>query len=159
LTSDTTLCSKKRCRVFIDSVSLGYYSVGDTPLLKETKGLDRFSGTRIKTGSFADAAGRLYKSRYVVAGDTDTYLTSQTYDMADSIVKSGGTTYYALRSAEQLAWFSYYVNHSKDNKAANAKLMADIDLSSECDSTLGQLDTDSIGRFRIYKHIEMDRHL
>jgi hypothetical protein len=137
LTSDTTLCSKKRCRVFIDSVSLGYYSVGDTPLLKETKGLDRFSGTRIKTGSFADAAGRLYKSRYVVAGDTDTYLTSQTYDMADSIVKSGGTTYYALRNAKQLAWFSYYVNLSKDNKAANAKLMADINLGSECDSTLG----------------------
>ena len=53
---------------------------------------------------------------YVVAGDTDTYLTSQTYDMADSTVKSGDTTYYALRSAEQLAWFSYYVNHSKDNK-------------------------------------------
>ena len=34
-------------------------------------------------------------------------------------------------------WFSYYVNHSKDNKAANARLMADIDLSSECGSTFG----------------------
>jgi uncharacterized repeat protein (TIGR02543 family) len=137
LTSDTTLYSKKRCQVFIDSVSLDYFRAGDTAFLKVTKGLDRFSGTRIKTGSCIDAAGKLYAGRYVVAGDTDTYLTSQTYDMADSTVKSGDTTYYALRSAEQLAWFSYYVNHSKDNKAANARLMADIDLSSECGSTLG----------------------
>jgi uncharacterized repeat protein (TIGR02543 family) len=139
LTSDTTLYAnyKKQCQVFIDSVSLGYFSVGDTAFLKVTKGLDRFSGTRIKSEICIDAAGQKYAGRYVVAGDTDTYLTSQTYDMADSTVKSGDTTYYALRSAEQLAWFSYYVNHSKDNKAANARLMADIDLSSECGSTLG----------------------
>jgi uncharacterized repeat protein (TIGR02543 family) len=139
LTSDTTLYAnyKKQCQVFIDSVSLGYFSVGDTAFLKVTKGLDRFSGTRIKSEICIDAAGQKYAGRYVVAGDTDTYLTSQTYDMADSTVKSGDTIYYALRSAEQLAWFSYYVNHSKDNKAANARLMADIDLSSECGSTLG----------------------
>jgi uncharacterized repeat protein (TIGR02543 family) len=139
LTSDTTLYAnyKKQCQVFIDSVSQGYFSAGDTVLLKVTKGLDRFSGTRIKSEICIDAAGQEYAGMYVVAGDTDTYLTSQTYDMADSTVKSGDTTYYALRSAEQLAWFSYYVNHSKDNKAANARLMADIDLSSECGSTLG----------------------
>ena len=63
-------------------------------------------------------------------------------------MKSGDTTYYALRT-EQLAWFSYYVNHSKDNKAANARLMADIDLSSSERQHLGQLDTDCIERFRI----------
>jgi hypothetical protein len=124
-----------------------------------TKGLDRFSGTRIKTGICIDAAGQKYAGRYVVAGDTDTYLTSQTYDMADSTVKSGDTTYYALRSAEQLAWFSYYVNHSKDNKAANARLMADIDLSSECGSTLGNWIPIASADSGYTTECRLDRHL
>jgi hypothetical protein len=124
-----------------------------------TKGLDRFSGTRIKSEIYTDAAGQKYAGRYVVAGDTDTYLTSQTYDMADSTVKSGDTTYYALRSAEQLAWFSYYVNHSKDNKAANARLMADIDLSSECGSTLGNWIPIASADSGYALECRLDRHL
>ena len=74
--------SEKNLQVFIDNVSQGKFGAGDTVLLSAAKGLDRFSGTRIKTGSCIDAAGKEYAGMYVVAGDTDTYLTSQTYDMA-----------------------------------------------------------------------------
>ena len=54
---------------------------------------------------------------------------------------------------------SYYVNHSKDNKAANARLMADIDLEQRVWQHLGQLDTDCIERFRICMECRLDRHL
>ena len=143
-------------RVFIDSVSQGSFCAGDTAMLS-AKGIDRFSGTHIRTGIYTDAAGEKYKDRYVMAGTKDVHLTSQTYNMADSIVKVVTHLHYALRSAEQLAWFSYYVNPSKDNKAANAKLMADIDLGSEWQQS-GWIPIASADS-GIYTECRLDRHL
>src|SRR5574344_735330 len=51
--------------------------------------------------------------------------------------KSALDSYYEISTAVQMKWLSYYVNASSAHAATNARLMADIDLSSVCSTTAG----------------------
>src|SRR5574344_1545697 len=88
---------------------------------------------KIRTGAYKDAGGNVVSGSRTVTADMT--LSQSVDNMASH--KSNADSYYEISTAVQMKWLSYYVNASSAHAATNARLMADIDLSSVCSTTAG----------------------
>src|SRR5574344_1144570 len=116
-------------------------SVNDTLIYYENKGTlimlpthsPKFSDEKILTGNHTDGTN-IYTSSYTTE-EADTKLSDALEDMAKN--KDATDGFYKISTPLQMKWFEYYVNESTDHAATNARLTADIDLSSVCSATAG----------------------
>src|SRR5574344_1510198 len=92
-----------------------------------------FVDEKIYTGDYKDASGNVVSGSRTVPADMT--LSQSVDNMASH--KSALDSYYEISTAVQMKWLSYYVNASSAHAATNARLMADIDLSSVCSTTAG----------------------
>src|SRR5574344_1417570 len=89
---------------------------------------------KIYTGDYKDASSTVVSGSRTIE-NADITLSNLADDMASH--KSTADSYYEISIAVQMKWFEYYVNATTDHAATNARLMADIDLSSVCSATVG----------------------
>src|SRR5574344_1564576 len=89
---------------------------------------------KIYSGDYKDASSTVVSGSRTIE-NADITLSQSVDNMASH--KSTADSYYEISIAVQMKWFEYYVNATTDHAATNARLMADIDLSSVCSATVG----------------------
>src|SRR5574344_1016773 len=89
---------------------------------------------KIYSGDYKDASSTVVSGSRTIE-NADITLSQSVDNMASH--KSTADSYYEISIAVQMKWFEYYVNATPDHAATNARLMADIDLSSVCSATVG----------------------
>src|SRR5574344_525729 len=93
-----------------------------------------FVDEKIYTGDYKDASGTVVSGSSTVQ-TADITLSQSVDNMASH--KSNADSYYEISTPVQMKWFEYYVNATTSHAATNARLMADIDLSSICGANVG----------------------
>src|SRR5574344_1069581 len=93
-----------------------------------------FVDEKIYTGDYKDASGTVVSGSSTVQ-TADITLSQSVENMASH--KSNADSYYEISTPVQMKWFEYYVNATTSHAATNARLMADIDLSSICGANVG----------------------